>query len=318
MVAGTQRAASESDNYVLRAAARGLMKSKSGELNSSKPAKSSPLGRAHKKSENVKDAVAQAADELVSVNETLQQNSKGKAPVKTIKDAIAQNVDVEHKVAKAADDLNQVNLQLAKQVAKQAGMATELANTKSRLAEVRDDLSESQAHEREARQKALQDSLTGLPNRASFDQALEHGLIQARRHDWQLAVLFIDIDKFKSINDSHGHDAGDKVLLMVANRLRSSLREEDTVCRWGGDEFVCLLLEVKQEADLRRLADKLLSRIAEDYELNGTVLSVTATIGIALYPADGETAESLFKNADTAMLRAKGSEKRAVMFRELP
>jgi len=83
-------------------------------------------------------------------------------------------------------------------------------------------------------------------------------------------VLFIDIDEFKSINDSYGHDLGDKVLLMVANRLQSFLREQDTVSRWGGDEFVCLLLEVKQEADLSRLADKLLSRIAEAYEFNVT------------------------------------------------
>jgi diguanylate cyclase len=295
---------------------RGSMKSESRDLKHPRPAKSSPLGRAHRKSENVKDAVAQAADELVSVNEALKQDSKGKAPAQTIKDAIAQNVDVEHKVAKAADDLNQVNTQLAKQVAKQASVASELAETKSRLAQVRDDLSESQTQERDARQKALQDSLTGLPNRASFDQALDHGLIQARRHAWKLAVLFIDIDEFKSINDTYGHDMGDEVLRMVANRLQSSLREEDTVCRWGGDEFVCLLLEVKQEADLSRLADKLLGRIAEDCELNGTVLSVKASIGIALYPADGETAESLFKNADTAMLRAKGTKKNVVLFHE--
>lgn len=292
------------------------MKSKSGDSSHPRPAKSSPLGRAHKKSEHVKDAVEQAADELESVNEALKEDNKGNVSLQTVKDAIAQNVDVEQKVAKAADDLSQVNIQLAKQVAKQASMASALAETKSRLAKARDDLAESQIHERDARQKSLQDSLTGLANRASFDQALDQGLIQARRHDWKLAVLFIDIDKFKNINDSYGHDAGDKVLLMVANRLQSSLREEDTVCRWGGDEFVCLLLEVKQEADLIHLADTLLGQIAEDCEVNGTVFSLQASIGIAVYPEDGETAESLFKNADTAMLRAKGTEQRVVLFRE--
>lgn len=292
------------------------MKSKSGDSENPRPASSAALGRVLRQSENIQDSVAQAAGELGSVNETLKQDKKGIAPGQAIHAAIAQNVDVERKVAKAADDLTQVTAQLQEQVAEQASMASELADTQSSLAQVRDDLEESRSHERDARQKALQDSLTGIPNRASFDQALDHGLIQARRHGWKLAVLLIDLDEFKSINDSHGHDLGDKVLLMVADRLQSSLREGDTVCRWGGDEFVCLLLEVNQEAELRRLADKLARRIADDYEFNGTVLSVRASIGIALYPADGETAESLFKNADTAMFRAKGTEKRVVSFRE--
>lgn len=292
------------------------MKSKSGDSKQPGPARSASLGRVLRQSEDIKDAVTQAADDLVSVNEALQQDNQGVAPVQAVNDAIAQNVDVERKVAKAADDLKQVNTLLAKQVAEQATVASELAEAKSSLAQVREALSESRTQERDARQKALQDALTGIPNRASFDQALEHGLNQARRHGWKLAVLFVDIDEFKSINDSYGHDVGDKVLLMVANRLQSSLREEDTVCRWGGDEFACLLLEVKEEADLSRLADKLLSRIAEECEFNGTVLAVRASIGIALYPGDGETAESLFKNADMAMFRAKGTEKRVVMFRE--
>jgi diguanylate cyclase (GGDEF)-like protein len=273
------------------------------------PAKSASLDRVLTQSETIKDAVAQAAGELVSVNEALKQGTQSSAPAQTVDEAISQNLDVEIKVAKAAADLKQVNIQLATQVAEQASMAAELADTKSRLAQVRDDLSESQTQERDARQKALLDPLTGIPNRASFDQALDHGLIQARRHDRKLGVLFIDIDEFKIINDSHGHDMGDKVLLMVANRLQSSLREEDTVCRWGGDEFVCLLLEVQQEDDLGRLTDKLLRRIAEDFECEGTVLSVRASIGMALYPADGETAESLCKKADTAMFKAKGTRR---------
>ena len=220
------------------------------------------------------------------------------------------------KVAKAADDLHQVNIELAKEVAERVVIESELADTKTDLAEVRDDLSKSQAKEEETRKFALQDALTGLPNRVLFEQDLDQGLIQAKRHGWGLAVLFIDIDKFKSINDSYGHDLGDKVLLMVANRLQSFVREEDTVSRWGGDEFVCLLLEVKQEADVTRLAEKMVNRIAEACEFNGIVLSIRASIGIAIYPADGETADILFKNADTAMYKAKGTEKRVVLFRE--
>jgi diguanylate cyclase (GGDEF)-like protein len=163
----------------------------------------------------------------------------------------------------------------------------------------------------------LQDALTGLPNRASFEQGLAHGLIQAKRHGWGLAVLFIDIDKFKSINDSYGHGMGDQVLLTVAKRLKSYVRAGDTVSRWGGDEFVCLLLEVKQEADVARLAQQLVNRIAEPFEFNGTVFSITSSIGIAMYPEDGETADILFKNADSAMYEAKGTKNRVVLFRTI-
>ena len=110
----------------------------------------------------------------------------------------------------------------------------------------------------------------------SFEQHLDQGLSQAKRHGWGLAVLFIDIDKFKSINDSYGHGLGDKVLLMMANRLRSFVREEDLVSRWGGDEFVCLLMEVKQEADVTRLAEKMVNQIAAACEFDGIVLSTSA------------------------------------------
>ncbi len=266
-----------------------------------------------KKNEKIKETVKKAASELTLVNEVLKQE---KVPVQVMKQALTQNEDVEQKVAKAADDLKLVNVKLAKEMAERIVIESELANTKTDLAEVRDDLSNAQVKSEEAQQIALQDALTGLPNRVSFEQGLDHGLIQAKRHGWGLAVLFIDIDKFKSINDSYGHDLGDQVLLMVANRLKSFVRDEDMVSRWGGDEFVCLLLEVKQEADVTRLAEKMINRIAEACEFNGIVLSIRASIGIAIYPADGETADILFKNADTAMYKAKGTEKRVVLFRE--
>ena len=289
---------------------------KSKDLKKTVPTKNISLKRVLNQNEKIKQNVKQAASELTSVNEVLKQEKKVNIPVQTIQEAITQNEGVEHKVAKAADDLNQVNTELTKEVAERVVIESELADTKTDLAEVRDDLSKSQAKEEETRQITLHDALTGLPNRVLFEQRLEHGLIQAKRHGWELAILFIDIDKFKSINDSYGHDLGDKVLLMVANRLQSSVREEDMVCRWGGDEFVCLLLEVKQEADVTRLAEKMVNRIAEACEFNGTVLSIRPSMGIAIYPADGETADILFKNADTAMYKAKGTEKRVVLFRE--
>lgn len=289
------------------------MKSKSKGLKKNVSAKRHSLGRVLKTNEKIKETVNEAADELTLVNEALKQE---KVPVQVIKEALTQNEGVEQKVAKAAKDLKQVNVKLANELAQRIVIESELADTKTDLAEALDDLSKAQVKEGEAQQIALQDALTGLPNRVSFEQSLEHGLVQAKRHNWGLAILFIDIDNFKSINDSYGHDIGDQALLTVANRLQSFVRDQDIVSRWGGDEFVCLLLEVKQETDVSMLAEQMLNKVAEACEFNGTLLSIRASIGIAIYPADGDTADILFKNADTAMYKAKATEKHVVLFRE--
>jgi len=296
--------------------ARILMKSKSKDLKKTVPAKKVSLRRVLNKNKKIKNNVEHAASELTSINEVLSQGIKVNIPIQTIEGTITLNEDVEHEVARAADDLHQINLELAKEVDERVVIESELADTKTDLAKVRDDLSKSQTKEEETRKIYFQDALTGLPNRVLFEEHLDQGLIQAKRRGWRLAVLFIDIDKFKSINDSYGHDLGDKVLLMVANRIKSLIREEDTVSRWGGDEFMCLLLEVKQKADVTRIAEKMVNRIAEAFEFNGIVLSIRVSIGIAIYPTDGETADILFKNADTAMFKAKGTEKRVVLLRE--
>jgi len=291
------------------------MESKSKDLKKKVPAKNASLERALKKNEKIKKNVKQAASELTAVNEVLKQEKGVDVPVQVIKEVITQNKEVEYKVAKAADDLHQVNADLAREMAERVVLESELADTKTDLADVRDDLSKSQANEEETRKFALQDPLTGLPNRVLFEQSLDNGLIQAKRHGWGLAVLFIDIDKFKSINDTYGHDMGDKVLIMVADRLKSTVREEDMLSRWAGDEFVCLLFEVKQEADVTRLAENMVHRISEPCTFNGIAFSITVSIGIAIYPGDGKTAGTLFKNADTAMYKAKGAEKKVVLFR---
>ena len=293
------------------------MKSKSKDVKKNAPAKEVSLKHVLNKNKIIQNDVAHASNDLNSINKVLNQGKKVTVPVKTIEKAMTLNVDVEHKVEKAADDLQQVNLDLANEVDERAAVESELVDTKNDLAKVRDDLSKSQAKEEETREIMFQDALTGLPNRVLFEQHLDQGLILAKRHGWGLAVLFLDIDEFKSINDTYGHDLGDKVLLMVAKRLQSLVRDEDTVSRWGGDEFMCLLLEVKQAADVTRLAEKMVSRIARACNFNGAALSIKASIGIAIYPANGETAETLFKNADTAMFKAKGTEKRVVLFPRL-
>jgi diguanylate cyclase (GGDEF)-like protein len=292
------------------------MKSKSKNLKKTVPDKNASLERVIKRNKRIKKTVKQAANELTAVNEILKQGKEVKIPVQIINEAITQNKEVEYKVAKSADDLHQVNTELAKEVAERLVIETELSDMKNDLADVRDDLSKSQVNEEESRNVALHDALTGLPNRVLFEERLDHGLTQAKRHGWKLAVLFIDIDNFKNINDSYGHDLGDKVLLTVADRLQSSTRREDTVSRWGGDEFVCLLLEVKQKADVTHLAELIVKQISESFKFKGTVLSIRVSIGIAIYPADGETADILLKNADTAMYKAKGTERRVVLFRD--
>ena len=263
----------------------------------------------------VKDAIKRAAGKLTSANAFLKREKKASITAHTVEEAMLKYERVENEVAGAAADLAQVNSALAVEVVERADIEseladtkTDLADTKTNLAEVRDDLAQSQANEQEAREIALHDALTGLPNRALFDQALDHGLIQARRHGWELAVLFIDIDEFKHINDSYGHHVGDEVLLMVADRLRSYVRAEDMISRWGGDEYVCLLLEVRQKADVALLAEKMIRGIAEAFESGGTVLNVGCSIGIAMYPADGEAAYALLKNADAAMYQAKSTD----------
>lgn len=286
------------------------------------PAKSGSLGRVLGRSRKIKVAIKRAAGRLTSANAVLKNGKRANnIPPLAVERAITQYENVENEVAQAAHDLSQVNTALAVEVAEREGIESELADTKADLADMKvdlatahDDLSESQASEQEAIHLALHDALTELPNRALFDQGLEHGLIQARRHGWGLAVLFIDLDEFKDINDSYGHHVGDEVLLMIANRLRSFVRAEDMISRWGGDEFVCLLLEVGQEAEVTRLARDMCARIAEEFEFDGTTFSVGCSIGIAMYPQDGESADELVKNADEAMYRAKGTADKVALF----
>ncbi|HVQ75001.1 MAG TPA: diguanylate cyclase [Candidatus Binatia bacterium] len=288
------------------------------------PAKSMPLEGILNESEDIKDSVDEAASDLSSINDAIKASDvidpQGTVtiPAQTFKQALAENEEAEHKVAKAAADLGRVNAALSKEVAERRAIESQLADMRTDLAEARDDLSTSQAKEEEARQSANRDAVTGLPNRVLFDQRLDHALIQARRHGWGVAVMFIDIDNFKDINDSYGHDLGDRVLLVVANRLQASVRGEDMVSRWGGDEFVCLLLDVKREADMALLAARMAGRIGDACEFDGIALSITASIGVAIWPGDGETADILLKHADRAMYVAKRTEKKVMLFRECP
>ena len=165
-------------------------------------------------------------------------------------------------------------------------------------------IARKQAEER-IRHLAHYDELTGLANRSMFSQRLSHALAQARRNGMQLAVLFIDLDRFKNINDTLGHEAGDSVLKEVAERLHGCLRESDTVGRLGGDEFVVLLEEMPQSMHCAEVAQKILAAVARPFAFDTQEFHLTASIGISTYPADSEDVQSLLKNADVAMYRAK-------------
>ncbi len=161
---------------------------------------------------------------------------------------------------------------------------------------------------------ASHDSLTDLPNRETFNGLLREAIDVAQRHDHRFAVLFIDLDRFKVINDSLGHEAGDLLLLEIANRLRAALRASDVVARLGGDEFVVILDQCGEIDDVQRIATGLLTTLAEPMELAGHECHTTASIGIAMYPANGSDAQTLTKNADMAMYLAKEDGKNGYRF----
>jgi diguanylate cyclase (GGDEF)-like protein/PAS domain S-box-containing protein len=153
--------------------------------------------------------------------------------------------------------------------------------------------------------QAYHDALTGLPNRLLFHDRLTQALGLARRNHRGLAVLFLDLDQFKLVNDTLGHAAGDRLLRAVAERLRQSVRKSDTVARVGGDEFNLLLPDVGRGNQAARMAEKILATVARPMEVDGHRLYLTTSIGISLFPADGDDAEALLTSADIAMYRAK-------------
>lgn len=152
---------------------------------------------------------------------------------------------------------------------------------------------------------AHHDFLTGLPNRVLLTERLIHAIGMARRHRKQAALLFLDLDRFKAINDSFGHAVGDHLLQEVAADLVACVRATDTVCRHGGDEFVILLTEIEEIHDSAQVAEKLLARFALPRTIDGHELQVTLSIGISVYPKNGLDADNLMRSADTAMYTSK-------------
>jgi len=167
------------------------------------------------------------------------------------------------------------------------------------------DITKRKRAEETIKHMAYYDALTDLPNRALFLERLNQALIQAQRNRRILAVLFLDLDRLKVINDTLGHNMGDRLLKSVAARLSTAMRDVDTVARLGGDEFMLLLPEITNAGDIEKVTTKLLQIFNSPFMLEGQELYVTASIGVSVYPKDGSDADTLLKNADTAMYRAK-------------
>jgi diguanylate cyclase (GGDEF)-like protein/PAS domain S-box-containing protein len=171
------------------------------------------------------------------------------------------------------------------------------------------DITQAKENEHQLRYLAHYDQLTRLPNRTLFQDRLRQALAMARRDGLQVAVLFLDLDGFKEVNDALGHGAGDELLRQVALRLQGTLRESDTVSRFGGDEFTIVLSDVRGRDAVARIAGKLVESVARPYDLGGETAHVTTSLGISLYPDMTRSSEELIHQADSAMYHAKNHGK---------
>jgi diguanylate cyclase (GGDEF)-like protein/PAS domain S-box-containing protein len=192
-------------------------------------------------------------------------------------------------------------------VALSASTMREAASGQLRLIVAVEDISRRKQAEEALLRMASHDALTGLPNRLLLQDRLAHAIAQAQRTRKQVGVMFIDLDRFKHVNDSLGHEAGDQLIVEIASRLAGALRESDTVARQGGDEFVVVLAELAGPDDAALVAAKLLENLFQPLALCGHEVFPSGSIGIAMYPGDGRDSESLLKAADSAMYRAKAN-----------
>jgi diguanylate cyclase (GGDEF)-like protein/PAS domain S-box-containing protein len=193
--------------------------------------------------------------------------------------------------------------------------ANELDRLNASLRAISDGLEEKvRQRTAELAHQAHHDYLTGLPNRVLFEERLERAVASAERYGRRLAVLFLDLDGFKLVNDTHGHDAGDRILKQVAGRMPAGLRSSDTLARFGGDEFVVLVSEIVHPLDAREVAISLLESLTGPYEILGDQVRLRASVGISVFPEDGPDASKLLRHADLAMYAAKKNGGNGVVF----
>lgn len=253
------------------------------------------LSRALAQSKHVEAVVTECAVELPVVNGAVKQALAAVSAQPGIERVVEKSVAIEEKVQAASEDLAALNRSLQAEVRERTLVGHQLAAAEEQI--------QASYH------AAFHDLLTGLPNRALFRDRLEHGCAEAKRHRWNLAVMFLDLDGFKFVNDSQGHEAGDGVLQVIARRLQENTRGEDTISRYGGDEFLCLLMEVRDAESVAMIAKKIIKAIQAPCSVSrGDAMieaHIKASIGISLFPKDGTTADVLIRRADEAMYKAK-------------
>jgi len=249
-------------------------------------------------SEHINELIKQSAEELSTVSTAIRHGLANGNRLPGVEDALDRSEAIRRKLEEASEELAVASQALADAVRERTMVDHQLAA-----------IMEQEAG---ARSAAMHDKLTGLPNRSLFNDRLEHGIAQAKRHGWILAVMFVDLDKFKSINDTYGHQAGDAVLQTIAERLKRTTREDDTVSRYGGDEFLYLVTQIHEQKDIAMIAAKILKTILApcNVRVRDVIVNPTleASIGISIFPKDGATAHELIKSADEAMYRAKESK----------
>jgi diguanylate cyclase (GGDEF)-like protein/PAS domain S-box-containing protein len=213
----------------------------------------------------------------------------------------------EHEVSASGGDCERTLLTSKSPLFDDAGRVAEVVTVSL-------DVTELKRAEAQMRHQAGHDALTGLPNRSLFKDFLEHALSRARRGDWQAAILLLDLDRFKGVNDAFGLPCGDLLLQAVAERLQTCLRDKEAIARLGGDEFAILQSDVRGPEDPRALARRMIESFGQPFEANGEEVHTSASIGITMFPADGQTADRLLKNAELAMYRAKSNGRNSSCF----
>lgn len=259
------------------------------------PRSANSLTQVLNQSERVKNIVEECADDLSTVNAGLKRELQEGDVSPGVESALEKSEAIENKVQDASEALSSVNRSLKEEVDERYILDAQLASVTKQADE--------------ARHASLHDPLTGLPNRALFNDRLEHGLAVANRNSLNFAVMFLDLDDFKTINDSYGHDVGDLVLQMISRRLKETTREDDTVCRHGGDEFLYILMKTESEHDIAIVVEKIIKAVQVPCDIRvrdiRISLSINPSIGIAIFPKDGITPDALLDVADKAMYRAK-------------
>lgn len=265
------------------------------------------LAQALEQSHEVKAKVQACAQDLALANEGAKKTLAAGSTTLPARQTLDHGEAVETKVQECAADLDGVTRTLADGIDELRQVEAALATSRTALAQAQVSLESALEGEEKANRRALHDPATGLPNRVLFDDRLAQALALAERHAWTVAVMFLDLDRFKHINDQHGHAAGDAVLKEVAKRLAHDSREADTVCRNGGDEFLYLLMNPQGRRNVESIAADVIKNIERVICVGELRLNVRASIGIALYPEHGAQGEELIRRADAAMYKAKNT-----------